>query len=57
MITPYEFFSSLDPSLAFWAGIGAWCVYQMVQALRCIYYVIFEPWVVEEEDEDDVFPE
>lgn len=53
MISPQEFFASLDPKHIFWAGLGAWCVYQMVQALRCVYYLLFEPWVVEEEDEDD----
>lgn len=42
----------IDPSKAAWACLGAWCVYQMVQATRCCYYIMFEPWVLEEEDED-----
>ena len=52
MISPHEFFSSLDSKHLFWSGLGAWCIYQLLQALRCIYYIVFEPWVVEE-DEDD----
>lgn len=37
----------------FWSGLGTWCVYQLVQALRCIYYVMFEPWVLEQEDDNE----
>ena len=35
-----------------WALLGTWCVYQMVQALRCLYYLLLEPWTLDE-DEDE----
>lgn len=44
-----------DFDKVFWAALGTWCVYQIVQAVRCAYYVMFEPWVLEQ-DEDDETP-
>jgi len=40
-----------EPNKVFWTLLGTWCVYQLIQAIRCAYYVMFEPWVVEQ-DED-----
>ena len=42
-----------ETSRFFWAALGTWCIYQIVQALRCLYYVMCEPWVLEQEDEED----
>jgi hypothetical protein len=41
-----------EPSKVFWTLLGTWCVYQLIQALRCAYYVMFEPWVVEQDEEE-----
>jgi len=36
-----------------YATLGSWCVYNLVQALRCVYYVLFEPWVLEEDEDEE----